>query len=109
YETAFGGGGGLSNPCSPATVTANSCLGTSLKLWIDGPNTEDYTWTWMPSGHVGDTLEITPDSEGYYTVTGVPLSPCLVGLITKTIIVRFTEGPQVGYVDPGPICGEFDL
>lgn len=109
YETSFGEGGGIINPCSPSTVIINSCLGTSVKLWINGPSTDEYTWTWAPGGFVGDTLEITPESEGSYTAYGSPLSPCLVGTIVKRVIVRFTEGPQVYYDDPGMICGEFDL
>ncbi len=109
YETSFGEGGGIINPCSPSTVIVNTCLGTSVKLWINGPSTDEYTWTWSPGGFVGDTLEITPEFEGSYTAYGSPLSPCLVGTITKRVLVRFTEGPQVYYEDPGPICGEFDL
>ncbi len=109
YETSFGEGGSVTNTCSPATVIANSCLGTDVTLWIDGPNTDEYVWTWVPTGEVGDTITVTPDAVTTYTVVGVPLSPCLVGTIVKSVTVVFTEGPQVYYEDPGPICGDFDI
>lgn len=109
YETSFGEGAGSTNPCSPTTVIANSCRGDSVTLWIDGPSTDEYIWTWYPGGIVNDTIVVSPDDPQIYTVYGNPLSPCLVGTITKSVFVRFTEGPQVYYDDPGPICGEFDL
>lgn len=109
YENSFGEGVGSTNACSPAVVIANSCRGDSVKLWIDGPATDEYVWTWSPTGETADTIFVSPDFPQIYTVYGNPLSPCLVGTITKSVHVMFTEGPQVYYEDPGPICGEFDL
>jgi len=109
YETSFGEGVGSTNACNPGVVIANSCRGDSVKLWIDGPATDEYVWTWAPTGETADTILVSPDFPQTYTVYGSPLSPCLVGTITKSVFVMFTEGPQVYYDDPGPICGEFDL
>lgn len=115
YESAGGLGGGLISECNPTIDTAQSCQGNPVTLTVDGPNAGDYDWVWesdpidpdMPTD--GPIIVVNPTETTTYTVTGTPISDCLEGEITKTIVVEFTEGPQIEITDPGPYCEEFDI
>ncbi len=114
YESIGGIGGGLINQCNPTVDTAQSCQGNPVTLTVDGPNAGDYDWVWTsdpldPDLVDGPTVVVTPTETTTYTVIGTPVSECLVSTITKTIVVEFTEGPQIEITDPGPFCEEFDL
>ena len=114
YESIGGVGGGLINQCNPTIDTAQSCQGNPVTLTVDGPNAGDYDWTWTsdpidPDLTDGPTVVVTPTETTTYIVLGTPISECLVSTITKTIVVEFTEGPQIEITDPGPFCEEFDL
>jgi gliding motility-associated-like protein len=110
YETSSGDiGGGLTNPCSPAIIEANTCRGNEVILTINGPDVDAYDWVWSPGGETGDTLIVSPDGPGTYTVVGTPTSPCLVGTITKQVNILFTEGPLVDILEEDLVCMEFNL
>ncbi|MDC3352217.1 gliding motility-associated C-terminal domain-containing protein [Crocinitomicaceae bacterium] len=115
YESAGGIGGGVINSCNPVVDTVTSCNGNPAILTVQGPNDEDYVWTWTsdpldPDAETdGPTIEVAPDETTTYTVSGIPISDCLEGEITKTIVVQFSEGPDIEIVDPGPQCEEFDI
>lgn len=115
YEAAGGIGGGVISACNPVVDTVTSCNGNPAILTVQGPNDEDYEWTWTsdpldPDADTdGPTIEVAPDETTTYTVNGVPISDCLEGEITKTIVVQFSEGPDLEIVDPGPQCEEFDI
>lgn len=115
YTSAGGVGGGLINQCNPVVDTAQSCQGNPVTLTVDGPNADDYTWEWSsdpfdPDMDTDDpTIVVTPTETTTYTVVGTPISDCLSESITKTIVVEFTEGPQIEITDPGAYCEEFDI
>ncbi|MFT5822272.1 MAG: gliding motility-associated-like protein [Crocinitomix sp.] len=115
YESAGGIGGGIINQCSPIIDSALSCAGNPVTLTVDGPNADDYDWVWTsdpldPDAPLdGPVIVVSPDETTSYTVTGTPISDCLTSSITKTIVVVFTEGPDISIVDPGPYCEDFDI
>lgn len=115
YESAGGLGGGVINQCNPTVDTAQSCQGNPVTLTVDGPNAGDYDWEWTSDpfdpGLVidGPTVVVTPTETTTYTVVGTPVSECLVSTITKTIVVEFSEGPQIEITNPGSFCEDFDL
>lgn len=115
YESIGGIGGGLINQCNPLVDTAQSCAGGPVTLTVDGPNAGDYTWEWTsepldPDAPTdGVTIVVSPDLTTTYTVVGTPISDCLVSTISKTIVVEFTEGPDIDITDPGPYCEDFVL
>lgn len=115
YASVGGVGGGVISECSPVVDSVTSCNGIPAILTVEGPNDEDYDWTWTsdpfdPDAPTeGPTVEVAPDETTTYTVTGVPISDCLEGEITKSIVVVFSEGPEISVVDPGPYCEDFDI
>lgn len=115
YESAGGFGGGVISQCNPVVDTAQSCQGNPVTLTVNGPNAGDYEWEWSSDPFdpdletEGHTVVVTPDETTAYTVVGTPISDCLSESITKTIIVEFTEGPQIEIEDPGSFCEEFDI
>ncbi len=115
YSSIGGDGGGLISQCSPTTDTADYCQGNDITLTVDGPNADDYTWVWTSDPFDADaptdghTIIVGPSETTTYTVEGTPISDCLTSSITKTIVVQFTEGPQISITDPGAFCEEFDL
>lgn len=115
YTSAGGVGGGLINQCNPIIDTAQSCQGNPVTLTVDGPNAGDYDWVWTSDPFDaeldpdGPTIIVTPTETTTYTVLGTPISDCLVSTITKTIVVEFTEGPEISITDPGSYCEEFDI
>lgn len=115
YESIGDIGGGVIDQCNPTIDTASSCAGAPVILTVDGPNADDYAWTWVsepldPDAPTdGPTIEVSPTETTNYTVEGIPISDCLSGSITKTIVVEFTEGPDISIEDPGPYCEDFTL
>jgi len=115
YESVGGVGGGVINACNPVTDSVTSCNGIPAVLTVEGPNDDDYDWSWTsdpfdPDAPTdGPTIEVAPEETTTYTVTGVPISDCLEGEITKSIVVVFSEGPDIELTDPGPLCEEFDI
>ena len=115
YESAGGIGGGIINQCAPEVDSAISCQGNPVTLTVDGPNAGDYDWVWTsdpfdPGAPVdGPIIIVSPTETTSYTVEGTPISDCLTSTITKTIVVVFTEGPEISVVDPGPYCEDFDI
>ncbi|MCH2233926.1 MAG: PKD domain-containing protein [Crocinitomicaceae bacterium] len=109
YETGLGAsGGGATNACNPSTVVVESCLGTWVEVAINGPDVDDYDWTWS-DGTMNDTAIFEPEGSTLITVTGTPVSPCLTGIIIKDIIVDLSLGPQIFALDTHLICGLFNL
>ena len=111
YKSDFDEGGSAINPCSPSEVMIDGCKGSDITLYINGPALDDYTWYWAPDPMTtGDSVVITPGNFATtYTVTGVPLSGCLVGTIFKTVTINYTKGPIISVNWPDPVCGEFEL
>lgn len=109
YVSEYDEGGGALNPCSPALVNVSSCAGNEVMLNIDGPNVDNYIWTWSPTGEVDDTIVVSPTEPILYSVTGVPTQACLTGLITKHVAVVFNIGPQIEITYPPMVCDSFDL
>jgi gliding motility-associated-like protein len=115
YETVGGVGGGVINQCNPEVDSVTSCAGNDVLLTVDGPNAGDYEWTWTSTPvdpdlvDDGPTVTVAPNETTTYTVLGEPISECLSESITKSIVVVFSEGPQLEITDPGPFCEDFDL
>lgn len=115
YTSIGGDGGGLINQCNPVIDTAKSCAGNIVTLTVDGPNAGDYDWVWTSdpfdpdAATTGPTIDVAPDVTTTYTVEGTPVTECLSNTITKTIVVEFSEGPEISITDPGPYCEEFDI
>lgn len=110
---SYEGGGGIIDECSPVVDTATICPGETVELTVEGPTVGDYEWTWSPptglSTTTGTVTEASPDVTTTYTVIGTPAVECLASDIEKTIVVEVANPPVISYVDPGPLCGEFDL
>jgi gliding motility-associated-like protein len=116
YDAIGGsGGGGTDDYCNPELIQVSSCLGDTVCLTINGPFTEGYEWTWIPSGLTGETVCIPISDigmEGIFTVTGSPEMPCLTSNIVKDFLIEFDNGPQLGISYPDDttlICGEFNM
>lgn len=108
YDNGLGEvGGDVISQCSP-NLEVPSCLGVGVTLVINGPNVDDYAWSWSDGG-VNDTMVYYLDDSEVITVVGFPTSACFLSPIEKVVFVNFTEGPQTYYDDPGMICGDFDL
>ena len=116
YSSVGGSGGGVINQCNPIVDTAEVCLsGDGATLTVDGPNADDYDWVWESDPFdpdaptTGVTIVVSPMETTTYTITGTPISDCLDGEISKSIVVEFTTGPDIEITDPGPQCIEFDI
>lgn len=113
YESAGGIGGGVISQCNPTVDSVQSCAGNPVILSVEGPNDEDFDWVWTPEEGLttatGPITEASPLETTTYTVTGTPISECLTNTISKTIVVVYSEGPQIEVTDPGPYCENFDL
>lgn len=115
YETSDETGGELMNPCYPALDTVESCPNNEVILTANGPSVDDYVWVWTADPIdpgmelVGSSVSVNPVETTVYTAQGNPISGCLTGVISKSIVVEVVDGPLIGITDPGLICEEFDL
>lgn len=113
YESDGADGGSVISECNPSVDSVQSCAGRPVTLSVEGPNDEDYDWVWTPdtglSTDTGPVTEASPLETTTYTVTGTPTSACLTNTVSKTIVVVYSEGPQIEITDPGPYCEDFDL
>ncbi len=113
YFDYAGGLAGPTSECEPISDTVETCSGLPVTISIDGPNVNDYTWSWDPptdlSTTTGPTTDASPSTTTTYTLTGVPSNPCLTSNIEKIIVVDVSAGPDLLITDPGPQCGVFDL
>ncbi len=87
----------------------NSCIGDSIRLNIEGPDVDLFTWLWEPSGETNDTIVVYPDDDMLVTVTGTPIIGCPSILINRGINILNNQGPRIGITDQGPICNEISL
>jgi gliding motility-associated-like protein len=109
YQVGDEMGGELSGACNPSTVTVSACAGNEIMLVINGPNVDDYDWTWPVGPINNDTAYYSPYIPSIYTVNGIPISDCFTSPISKEIQVVFDQGPKLDFIDPGPICESFDI
>jgi gliding motility-associated-like protein len=114
YEFNFTGYVGAGSVCNPVLDTAYlPCPGASVVLDVTGPGVNDYTWTWSPgtglSSTTGVSVTAAPGTSTLYTVSGVPINPCLSMTIVKEIYVNVGTGPLINMVPPAATCGGFDL
>ena len=115
YETPDEIGGELMNPCYPALDTIESCPNNAVILTANGPSVDDYVWVWSADPIdpgmelVGSSVSVNPVETTGYTAHGSPISGCLTGVISKSIVVEVADGPWIGITNPGLICEEFDL
>ena len=113
FYFSYEGGGGIIDECSPVIDTAIICPGGMVELTVEGPTVGDYDWEWSPplglSTITGPVTEASPATTSTYTVVGTPEIECLASTIEKTIVVEVAALPIISYVDPGPLCGDFDL
>ena len=109
-----GGLGAPATACSPTTDTIQTCAGIPVNIEISGAGTDTYDWTWTPGTGLdvttGPAVVASPSTSTLYTVTGTPpLASCLTAELELSIYVEINAGPQIEIVDPGGICGDFDL
>lgn len=114
YYFDYVDGGGVIEACNPMVDTTRICEGDMVELTVDGPNADDYIWTWGPATGLSTTdgpiTEASPAVTTEYTVTGTPDALCLSSTIEKSIYLEVTPAPIIEIVDPGPTCeASFDL
>lgn len=114
YYFDYAGGGGVIDECNPVVDTVETCQGTPITISVDGPNADDYTWTWAPPAGLsttdGPTTDANPAVTTEYTVTGTPAPLCLSSSIEKSIVVEVIPNPIIEIIGPDSVCDvSFDL
>ena len=114
YYFEYAGDGGVIDECNPVVDTVAICPGDSVMISVDGPNADDYVWTWSPpeglSTTDGPTTNASPIVSTEYTVSGAPAPLCLSSSIEKSIFVEIAPNPTIEIIGPDSICdSSFDL
>lgn len=79
--------------CNPVVDTVKACGGSTI-IQVDGPNVNDYNWSWSPGTFLSSTTTystvVTPTATIVYTITGTPISTVCVSPIplSYTIAVK---------------------
>ncbi|MFN6086511.1 MAG: hypothetical protein ACK476_16470, partial [Fluviicola sp.] len=96
-------GSTINDVCEPVADTTRIVCGTTpINISISGPETSSYDWTWSPviglSSLTGSSINILPNTNMTYTVTGTPIS-CMNFSITKQLVVSCLSTLPVGLVN----------
>ncbi|MFM7023712.1 MAG: PKD domain-containing protein [Flavobacteriales bacterium] len=75
-----GSANNVSSVCTPYIDTVKACQGALTPIQIQGAITNNFTWTWSPTTDITiirqDSVNINPQSNITYTITGTPINSC---------------------------------
>lgn len=94
----------IPTPVITATPNETICAGEFSNI-VASSTTPDLVYTWNPGGIVSETLNVSPATTGFYTVTAVSPEGCLSNLVSRLITV--IPAPTVTLTSPAStVCFE---